>query len=123
MAAMDKYFQKLHERRCRPGLERAIWRKLPLALAGCIFVPLSISLAARLLPPEGPADQVAKATKTVDFFAVGLGLTSLIALFTVAIGCVLVMIMKGPAYVADAYHLEAADEPASRSQRIRSAGN
>jgi len=115
MAAMEKYFHKLHEHRCRPGLERAIWRKLPFALAGCVLVPLGISLAARLCPPDGPADQVAKATMTVDFFAVGLGLTSLIALLTVAIGCVLVMIMKGPAYVADAYHLEVAEEPPLRT--------
>jgi hypothetical protein len=30
---------------------------------------------------------------------------------TLAIGCVIVMLMKGPAYVADAYPLVESDEP------------
>jgi hypothetical protein len=109
---MDRFFRKLHEHHCPPGLERAIWRRLPLAAFGSIFLPICLSVAMRVLPPEGTAEAVEKATKTVDFFALGLAVTLLTGVFTVAIGCVVVMIMKGPAYVADAYDLNAAEEPA-----------
>ena len=34
---------------------------------------------------------------------------------TLAIGCVIVMLMKGPAYVADGYALVQRDAPAHRS--------
>jgi hypothetical protein len=114
---MEKLFRKLHEDRCPPGLERTIWRKLPAALSGSILIPVSLSVTARLLPPEGTVDAVVKATRTVDFFALALGLTSLIAVFTVAIGCIIVMIMKGPAYVADGYYLDASDTPAPQEKR------
>ena len=110
---MDRFFRKLHERRSPPGLERIIWRKLPAACLGCIVIPLGLSLAMRLFPPDGTASEIAKATRTVDFFALGLGITAATAVFTVAIGCIIVMIMKGPAYVADGYELNAADKPAA----------
>ena len=109
---MDRLFRKLHDCRAAPGLERVIWRKLPSALLGSISVPLGLSVAARLVPGDGTLDEVAKGIRTVDYFALGLGMTLLTAVFTVAIGCVIVMIMKGPAYVADRYDLNAADEPA-----------
>jgi hypothetical protein len=34
------------------------------------------------------------------------------AVLTIAIGCFVVVVMKGPAYVADRYPLQDADEPA-----------
>lgn len=108
---MDKYFRKLHENRAPPGLERVIWRKLPMALLGSVFVPLALSVAMRAMPPASTAAEIAKATKLVDYFALGLAMTLLTAVFTVAIGCVIVMIMKGPAYVADPYELNDADRP------------
>lgn len=116
MASMDKYFRKLHEHRSAPGIERAVWRRLPAALIGSVLLPVALSIAARLLPPEGTADEIHKATKLVDFFALGLCMTLLTAVLTVAIGCVVVMIMKGPAYVADAYELDTADAPAPRAR-------
>jgi hypothetical protein len=43
-----------------------------------------------------------------QFFYVMLGLVMLhwTLVLTLAIGCVIVMLMKGPAYVADAYPME-----------------
>ncbi len=113
---MDRFFRKLHERRAPPGLERVIWRRLPAATFASFFFPICLSVAMRLLPPEGTAAEIAKATKTVDILAFGLGVTLLTAVFTVAIGCIVVMIMKGPAYVADGYELNAADRPAPRRE-------
>jgi hypothetical protein len=40
----------------------------------------------------------------------------LTAVLTIAIGCIVVMIMKGPAYVADGYELDAADAPAPQER-------
>ena len=109
---MNKFFRKLHEHRSPPGLERTIWRRLPAAAVGSIAVPICLSVAARLLPPEGSIEEVNKAIRLVDFFALGLGLTLVTAVFTVTLGCIVVMLMKGPAYVADGYELNAADTPA-----------
>ena len=116
---MDRFFRKLHNRRSPPGLERAIWRKLPLALAASVLVPVGLSVGTRLFPPQGPDFMVAKTTATVDIFAFAMGLTAITAVVTIAIGCIVVMIMKGPAYVADGYALDAADKPASPRQSER----
>lgn len=105
------WFRKLHDHRSPPGLERAIWRRLPMALVGSLAVPAGLALGTRWFPPEGSAFEVAKVTSTVDIVAFAIGLTSLTAVVTVATGCVVVMIMKGPAYVADAYELDAAERP------------
>jgi hypothetical protein len=113
---VNRYFRKLHTRRSPPGLERVIWRRLPLAFAASVLVPIGLSVGTRLFPPNGPEFLVAKTTATVDIFAFATGLTAVTAVVTVAIGCIVVMIMKGPAYVADGYSLDAADEPTARSE-------
>jgi hypothetical protein len=100
---VEKYFHKLHENRSPPGLERVIWRRLPLALLASVVLPGALSVIARLLPHQGSAFQVAKSINTVDIFAFATAVTAMVAVVTVAIGCIVVMIMKGPAYVADGY--------------------
>ena len=109
---MNRLFRKLHTHRSPPGLERVIWRRLPLAFLGSVLVPVGLVVGTRWFPPDGPDYLVAKTTATVDIFAFALGLTAVTAVVTVAIGCIVVMIMKGPAYVADGYSLDAADRPA-----------
>ena len=105
------WFQKLHTHRYPPGLERRIWRRLPKALVASVVIPAGLSVAARLLPPEGTAFEIARATRSVDIFALASGITAVTAVITVGIGCIVVMIMKGPAYVADG------DRPATRVPR------
>ena len=95
------WFRKLHDHKYPPGLERRIWRKLPLALIGSIAIPAGLAIGTRLSPPDGSAYEVARTTASVDIFAIALLLTAVTAVFTVGIGCIVVMIMKGPAYVAD----------------------
>jgi len=104
------YFKKLHNRREPPGLERRILRKLPMALLGSTAVPLLLSFGGRWFPPEGTRQELYKYTSSVDIFAISLGLTLWTAAFTVAIGCVVVVVMKGPAYVADAYPMDGRPE-------------
>ena len=95
------WFRKLHDHKSPPGLEMKIWRKLPLALLASFVIPAGLALGTRLSPPEGSAYEIARTTASVDIFAIAFLLTAVTAVITVGIGCIVVMIMKGPAYVAD----------------------
>ena len=104
-------FTKLHGRRVPPGLEWRILRKLPhITLAGSL-IPVALAVLVRLLPSQ-PGIDTLKHIKTVDIFAIATAITFLTAVLTIAIGCIVVYIMKGPAYVADAYPLQHSDHPA-----------
>lgn len=103
-------FKKLHGRRVAPGLEIKVLRKLPsLTLVGSL-IPLALAILVRVLPPE-PGVDTAKHVKTIDIFAIASEIAFLTAVFTVAIGAIVVHIMKGPAYVADAYPVSHSDHP------------
>ena len=105
-------FTKLHGRRVPPGLEWQILRRLPqITLAGSL-IPVALAVLVRVLPPE-PGVDIAKHIKTVDIFAIATAITFFTTVLTITIGCVVVYIMKGPAYVADAYPLQHSDYPAS----------
>jgi len=49
--------------------------------------------------------QAATRLQTVDILAISIVVLHWTAVFTVAIASLIVMVMKGPAYVADAYPL------------------
>ena len=107
-----KLFNRLHGRRVPPGLEWEILKKLPqLTLAG-LLIPVALAVLVRMLPVQAGVD-AAKHIRTVDIFAIATTVAFLTAVLTVAIGCIVVYIMKGPAYVADAYPLQHADRPAT----------
>ncbi|MDJ0905983.1 MAG: hypothetical protein QNI96_08200 [Woeseiaceae bacterium] len=107
-----KLFRKLHGRRTPHGLEMQILRRLPrITLVGSLL-PIALAVLVRVIPAEPGVDR-AKHIKSVDIFAIAAEITFLTAVFTVAIGCVVVYVMKGPAYVADAYPVEHADRPAA----------
>lgn len=110
-----KLFRKLHGRRTPHGLEMVILRRLPrIALVGSLL-PAALAVLVRIVPAQPGIDR-AKHIKSVDIFAISTEITFLVALFTVAIGCIVVYVMKGPAYVADAYPVEHADRPAAAPQ-------
>lgn len=89
-----------------------ILRRLPrITLAGGMLL-LALPSLVRFLPAAPGADR-AKHIMSVDIFAISTGITFLTAVFTVAIGCVVVHIMKGPAFVADSYPVEHAERPVS----------
>lgn len=104
------WLTKLHGRRTPPGLEVQILRKLPLITAAGTLVILALPVIVRFWPAQ-PGVDVAKHIRSVDIFAIATEITLLTAVFTVAIGCVVVHIMKGPAYVADALPVSHADRP------------
>ncbi len=99
------YFSKLEGfQRSPAGLEWEIWKKLRLIWVTGTVLPLMLSGGAFLL------DGLEYTRSVEQFFYVMVGLVILhwALVLTLAIGCVIVILMKGPAYVADAY---AMDEP------------
>lgn len=108
---MDDVPGKLHGRKTPPGLEQKILRKMPLMFVAATVITVSLSVIARLMPANETSIDAAKQVATVDIFVMAAIATIWTALITVTIGCVIVHIMKGPAYVADAYPLDSADQP------------
>ena len=102
-----KYLKKINENRAQAGLERVLLRIAPIAALLCVLVPAAVALGAR----AWFGVEAAKSVNRVDIAAIAVSVTGLTAVFTVAIGAVIVFIMKGPGYVADAYELEDAPAP------------
>lgn len=99
-------------RRAASGLEWWIWRRLPrVALAGTVL-PLLV-LGALHLAWGGPQATPAQLRQLglADYITAGVLALHLTLLATVAIGCVIVMIMKGPHYTADSYRVPHRDRP------------
>ena len=105
-----KWLTKLHGRQTPPGREVQILRKLPLVTFVGTLAVLALPVIVRFWPAQAGVD-TAKHTRSVDIFAIATEITFLVAIFTVAIGCVVVHIMKGPAYVADSLPVSHADRP------------
>ena len=103
--------KKLHNQHHPAGLEWTILKTLPKFLFGGMVIPLFMSLFTRLFPPDVTAAEVEKHQISIDILSISLLFAVLTAVFTVAIGCIIVVLMKGPAYVADAYELEDANQP------------
>ncbi len=98
-----RYLRKLYEHREPPGMEWRILQKVPALLLGAVMIPLMMSIGGRLFPPGGTPAEAAKQLTTLDILSVALGITAWSAILTVAVGCIVVVVMKGPAYVADGY--------------------
>lgn len=85
------------------GIERRILRALPRALlAGSLLLGLP-SLLVRLVAATG--EPGATAALAVDIGVAALLVLHWTACLTVGLAAFIVMVMKGPAYVADAYPL------------------
>ena len=98
-----KFLRKLHSQREKPGLEWTLLKRLPAALICATAFPLAMAAGARLWVSDPNVGVAAKKIKTMDILAWAVGITGWTAIFTLAIGCVVVVIMKGPAYVADEF--------------------
>ena len=104
------WLRKEYERRTPPGREVQILRKLPLITFIGTLAILALPVIVRFWPAQPDVD-IAKHIRSVDIFAIATEITLLVAVFTVAIGCVVVHIMKGPAYVADSLQVSHSDRP------------
>lgn len=98
--------------RSPPGREWALFRRLPaiLLLGTALLVGLALVLwwAVDGQPPAAHQRDLL----LLMYQVIGLVVLHWTLVFTVAIGCVIVLLMKGPAYVADAY------PPPGRKQAI-----
>ena len=109
-----------NSRRSAPGLERAILRQLPAGLVAGTLLPLLAYGVAWLFPQLGGEVIAEKFLKNVGIAAIAAAITAWTAVFTIAIGCTIVMLMKGHAYVADRYDLIDSDSPDSEPKPGRS---
>lgn len=97
--------------RAASGLEWQIWRKLPLiALLGSLL-PALLWLGLDLWLDAASNARDARFLSTAGYVAVGAAVFHLTMVLTVGIGCAVVMVMKGPGYVADAYPVPHRDRP------------
>lgn len=89
-------------RRSPSGLEWRIWKRLPQVFFIGSAAPLALMLLVWLTTPESGPTQAASEWMLI-YQLLGVLFLHVSMVLTVAIGCVVVMVMKGPAYVADAY--------------------
>ena len=101
--------------RAPPGLEWRLLRRLPWILVGGLLVLAVGAQLSRLLVADGPSWEVAAAIRRTDFALLGALFYFIDLLMVTAIGCVIVMIMKGPRYSADSYEIPHADRPPDRA--------
>lgn len=100
-----------------PGMEWKILKRLPLVLVSGTAIAGLCFAYAHLFPAPAAGDSIEKYLTGVAIAVVASLLTFWTAVFTAAIGCTVVWIMKGPAYVADRYPLSDADRPRSAADR------
>lgn len=95
--------------RSPPGLEHRIWRRLPvITLWGTLLPVLLMGLNHAFAPLSGRSES---ATMLWDYTMIGIVVLHWTLVLTVAIGCFIVRVMKGPGYVADAFPPEEAIKP------------
>lgn len=109
-----KILKKLNTPKQPPGLEWKIFKRLPRLFLASTLIPLMVSLLGRLVYPfDSDVDRLKEIT-SIDIFSIAMGVTLWTAVFTLAIGCIVVIIMKGPTYVADSYEMKDSNYPVQR---------
>jgi hypothetical protein len=89
-----------------PGLEHLIWRRLPAILSWGTLLPLVLAGVNRVLAPATPESGARDGALLLwDYTMFGVVVAHWTLVLTFALGCFIVRVMKGPAYVADAYPL------------------
>lgn len=101
-----------------PGFQRTPygfeWRLLRLMPTVCVagtLLPALMAVAARFLITAGTAAELARHIQLFYFVMIGLVIFIWTLVLTVTIGCVIVWLMKGPAYVADGFEVSHSDVP------------
>jgi hypothetical protein len=89
-----------------PGLEQRIWKRLPATLLVGTLVPLGLSMINRVSTPVTWSAGGGESLLLLwDYTMIGVVIFHWTMVLTVALGCLIVKIMKGPTYAADAYPL------------------
>jgi hypothetical protein len=103
-------------RREASGLEWTLWRKLPLILLAGTALPLIVLGVVHLLTDPEPSAQQARWLQLADYVVGGVIIFHWTMVLTLGIGCVIVIVMKGPGYVADGYLVSHSDKPREVSE-------
>jgi hypothetical protein len=98
-------------RRSPAGLEWRLLRLMPSVWLAGTVLPALAALAARWLTTAGTAAEVARRIQLFDYMMIGLVIFLWTLVLTVTIGCIIVWLMKGPAYAADSFEVSHSDEP------------
>ena len=107
-----------HTKRAASGLEWTLWKKLPLITLAGTFLPLAVLALVYLMHGDSPDPSTARWLLKMTYVVAGIILFHWSMVITVAIGCFIVMAMKGPGYVADGYLLPHSDQPRTTSETI-----
>jgi len=109
MAWLNKHPESV---RSASGLEWALWRRLPLILAVGTVLPLAVLGLSWILSPDAADGARDPASLRFEFVLIGIVVLHWTLVLTAAIGCAIVILMKGPIYTADSYPMPDADRPA-----------
>lgn len=93
------------------GAEWTLWRKLPHIWLWGSLLPVVVAMGWHLAAPDQPTPAQERSLLLVDYVAAGAVVLHWTLVLTLAIGAAIVILMKGPAYVADAYELHDSDRP------------
>ena len=86
-------------------------RTLPMIfLLGTLLLALP-SLVVRFFPWDGTDTEIATRIMSFDIYVISLVILHWTVVVTVGIAAFIIMVMKGPAYVADPYHLDESETP------------
>ena len=107
-----------HTKRAASGLEWTLWKKLPLITLAGTFLPLAVLALVYLMHGDSPDPSTARWLLKMTYVVAGIILFHWSMVITLAIGCFIVMAMKGPGYVADGYLLPHSDQPRTTSETI-----
>lgn len=93
------------------GYEWVLLRRMPKVVVAGTLLPALLSGAARFFMTASNSAELARRLQLFDFVMIGLVVFVWMLALTVVMGCVVVWLMKGPAFVADAYEVSHSDEP------------
>ena len=106
------WLQKISDgRSAEPGLEWTLWRKLPLIAFAGSLLPLLVGGLVWLLGDAEAGAAQERWQQILAYMVLGAILFHWSMVVTVALGCIIVMIMKGPGYVADGFSVSHSDQP------------
>lgn len=105
------------------GLERRILRALPQIVAAGTILPLAFYWFFSSDPTPGNSLEMARYVHGLRITAASVIVIVWALAFTVAIGCYVVIVMKGPGYVADSYEVPDSETPQKISNQNSAAGS
>ena len=98
------------------GLEWSLWKKLPaIAFIGTLLPLLALGAMHWWADPQTSAAQD-RMLQLADIVVIAVLVFHWTMVVTVGIGCVIVMVMKGPSYQADSYPISHSDAPRAQPQ-------